>query len=156
MWPNPSVLPTDLSEKGHLAACVVALWFMLLKRDSLAKHLSVASSLNGFFLPSTIFIKTKQNSAQLHVFFFRPWALSTDFLNFFPFLQEPSVLFHCTLSLLVPQTLLADLPFNSLSAALMLLPLRFSNTSHLLTATDRGVNWFLSHFLKSQEENFAK
>lgn len=156
MWLNPSVLPTDLSEGDHLAACMVALWFVLLKTDSLAKYLSAASSLNGFSISGTLVIKTKQNSAQLHVFFFTPWALFIDFPSFFLFLQEPSVLFHCTLLLFVPQPLLAGLPFNSLSAALRLLPLRFSKTSHLLTAIDRGMSWFLSHFLKSQEENFAQ
>lgn len=153
VWPNSSVLPTDLSEGDHLAACMVALWFVLLKTDSLAKYLSAASSLNGFSISGTLVIKTKQNSAQLHVFFFTPWALFIVFPSFFLFLQEPSVFFHCTLLLFVPQPLLAGLPF---SVALRLLPLRFSKASHLLTAIDRGMSWFLSHFLKSQEENFAQ
>lgn len=151
LWPNPCVLPTDHSEKDHLAACVLALWFTQLKWDSLTKHLSVASSLNGFFIPSTIL--TSQILLSF-MYFSSDLELFYRFSKFLPLPSRALSAFSLRPSpLCPPQTLLAGSPFNSLS--LMLQPLRLTKISHLLTATRRGMNWFLSHLQKSRGENFA-
>lgn len=175
------------------------------------EHLSAALSVKSFFRASTIFDKTEQNSAQLHIFFFRPMHCFSD--SFFPCIQGPSAPFLCTLLLLGPKTLLVYLLFIPLSgkscykvleqsyeqlrmlakpmfwlqaleeavyqeqvvkdtervSEMYWLPvvdskpnpfpkkqITFPQTSHLLTAADKSMNWFLLISWTSTEGEFCK